>query len=97
MEKKGGGIRPIAIGCTLRRLAAKVAGNKVLNEMAALLSPCQLGYGVGKGAEAIKSLDSSRVLIKLDFKNAFNSVRRDKMLKAVPQLAPSIFPFVHSA
>ena len=23
-EKKGGGVRPIAIGCTLRRLAAKV-------------------------------------------------------------------------
>eukprot|EP00731_Ephydatia_muelleri_P031989 Em0023g496a len=76
-----------------------------MNEMAALLSSCQLGYGVSKGAEAavhtvrcyIKSLDSSRVLIKLDFKNAFNSVRRDKMLKAVQQLAPSIFPFVHSA
>ena len=45
LEKKGGGIRPIAVGCTLCRLAAKVVSGKVMVEMATLLSPCQLGYG----------------------------------------------------
>ena len=45
----------------------------------------------------ITSLDFSRVLIKcLDFKNAFNSVHRDKMLTAVQILAPfSILHVLH--
>jgi len=32
----------------------------------------------------------------LDFRNTFNSVRRDKMLRAVQDLVPSIYPFLHS-
>ena len=103
LEKKGGGVRPIAVGGSLRRLIAKVAGMKVMNEMGGLLAPVQLGYGVHRGAEAavhaaslyIKNLGDKCVL-KLDFKNAFNSVRRDKMLEAVQSFAPSLFPFVHS-
>ena len=58
LEKKGGGIRPIAVGCTLCRLAAKVASGKVMVEMATLLSSRQLGYGVSKGAEAAKDSPS---------------------------------------
>ena len=46
LEKKSGGVRPIAVGCTLRRLVAKVACLSVVDEMAELLSPTQLGYGV---------------------------------------------------
>ena len=105
MEKNGGGVRPIAVGCTIRRLAAKVVGNKVMKEMASILSPRQLGYGVSKGAEAavhaarlyINNLGSNKAVLKLDFINAFNSIRRDKMLSTVKRLAPSIYPFVHSA
>lgn len=40
-ERRGVG----AVGCTIRRLAAKVVGNKVMKEMASILSPRQLGYG----------------------------------------------------
>ena len=36
LEKKDGGVRPIAVGCTLRRLAVKVASGKVLEDM----QPC---------------------------------------------------------
>ena len=43
------------------------------------------------------NLNPNHVLLKLDFRNAFNSVRRDKMLEAVQDLAPELFPFVHSA
>ena len=35
--------------------------------------------------------------MKLDFQNAFNSIRRDKMLEAVQSLAPDLMAFVHSA
>ena len=104
LDKKGGGVRPIAIGCTLRRLVAKIAGSKVVNDASNLLSPRQLGYGISGGAEAavhatrlyLDQLQPDHALIKLDFRNAFNSVRRDKMLRAVQDLAPSIYPFVHS-
>ena len=54
--------------------------------MAVLLAPHQLGYGVKRGAEAavhsarlfLHNLKPQQVLLKLDFKNAFNSLRRDK-------------------
>ena len=105
LEKSSGGVRPIAVGCSLRRLVAKIAGQMVVEDMAALLSPKQLGYGDRGGAEAavhaarryLQNLPSGHALLKLDFRNAFNSVRRDKMLEAVRVLAPEIYPLVHSA
>ena len=36
-------------------------------------------------------------MLKLDFKNAFNSLRRDKMLQSVIKFAPAFFCFVQSA
>ena len=98
-------MRPIAVGCTLRRLVAKVASSKVQEEMATLLAPKQLGYGVKSGVEAaihsarlfLNNISPLKVLAKLDFENAFNSLRRDKMLSSVGELAPNILPFVHAA
>ena len=104
LTKKDGGIRPIAVGCTLRRLAAKIAGFRVRDRMAALLAPRQLGYGVRGGAEA--AVHAARLylqdlqhqcILKLDFRNAFNTLRRDKMLQAVQKLAPDLLPFVHAS
>ena len=105
LEKKSGGVRPIAVGCTLRRLVGKLAGNMVMEDMARLLSPRQLGYGIRGGAEAavhaarkfLQDLPADHALVKLDFCNAFNSVRRDRMLEAVRDLAPAIYPLVYSA
>ena len=36
-------------------------------------------------------------MVKVDFKNAFNSLRWDKMLRAVKDHIPDLLPFVHSA
>ena len=74
-------------------------------EMGALLAPRQLGYGVKGGCEAavhsarlyLDNLLEDHAILKLDFKNTFNSVRRDTMLEAVHDLALAIFPFVHTA
>ena len=104
LEKKSGGVRPIAVGCTLRHLVAKVAGFMVAEDMAALLAPQQLGYGVKGGADAavhaasmfLSNMDPDSAFVKLDFRNAFNFIRRDCMLQAVCNLAPTIYPFVHS-
>ena len=65
----------------------------------------QLGYGVHGGVEAavhaarkyMQNLPSEHAMLKLDFRNAFNSVRRDKVLEAVRDLAPNIYPLVHSS
>ena len=43
LEKKGGGVRHIAIGCTLHRLAAKAIGSQLKSRMGDLLMPRQLG------------------------------------------------------
>ena len=37
------------------------------------------------------------LLLKLDFKNAFNTCRRDKMLESVKEYAPELFAFADSA
>ena len=43
LMKESGGVRPIAIGYTLRRLVSKVACGLVINKMITLPSPHQLG------------------------------------------------------
>ena len=48
---KDGGVRPIAVGCTLRRLVGKIASTAVIDRMGTFLSPLQLGYGTPLGAE----------------------------------------------
>lgn len=91
LSKKNGGVHPIAVGCTLRRLVAKVVSGLVSGEMSSLLAPRQLGYDIPGGVEAavhsaryfLRIMDSNSAFLKLDFRNAFNSVRCDKMLTAV--------------
>ena len=76
-----------------------------MNQMSEMLAPLQLGYGVRQGAEAavhttriyLENLPPNNILLKLDFRNAFNSIRRDKLLEAARVWVPEIFPFVHSS
>ena len=104
LHLKRRGIRPIAVECTLRRLVAKCAGSKVMKEKGVLLFPKQLGCGIKRGIEIaihsarvyLSNLPHDHLILKLDFKNAFNTIRRDKMLLAVKDLAPNLLPFVHS-
>ena len=39
LKKKDVGLRPIAVGCTLQRMVAKVASRAVLERMRSLLAP----------------------------------------------------------
>lgn len=105
LRKKSGDVWPITVGCTMRRLVAKVASNLVVSDMGDSLSPLQLGYGVQGGSEAavhaaccfINNMDLSQAMVKLDYANTFNSLRRDRMLEAVSLYCPVIYPFVLSA
>ena len=102
LGKKDGGIRPIAVGCVLRRLAAKCLCASVFDDMGSLLFPHQLGFGSAMGVEtafhtarAFLSKLEDDLIIKLDFGNAFNNIRRDKMLHSVLSKAPELLPLAH--
>ena len=105
LRKKDGGIRPIAIGNTLRRLISKVAVRGCSERCSNLLKPNQLGFGVRMGAEAaihatrsfIESHRQNTILLKIDFTNAFNSIHRDKALEAGSEHLPSLFNYVLSS
>ena len=91
LDKKDGGIRPIAIGYVWRRLAAKCANSYAITRLASRFSPTQLGVGVKGGCEAavhasrrfVEGMVDGSVFVKLDFRNAFNCLRRDALLESV--------------
>ena len=103
LRKKDGGIRPITVGYVIRRIVAKCANQSIINRGSLGLLPRQLGVGVKGGIEAavhttrrfFESIqeDETKIVVKLDFKNAFNSIRRDKMLSIVAKSAPCIYAF----
>src|SRR6218665_847706 len=105
LSKKDGGIRPIAVGYTWRRLAAKCANSYAVSRLSQLLAPIQLGVGIPGGAEAavhatrrwVTTMPEDSVLVKLDFTNAFNTLRRDSLLDAVAREIPELYRFAHAA
>lgn len=106
LSKKDGGIRPIAVGLTIRRLIAKLCNTQVMRDAVDMFKPRQLGFGVRGGAESAvhglrrfidESMDSDQVIVKIDFKNAFNSLHRDHMLEEVRRHFPHAADFVSSA
>ena len=72
LGKKGGGVRPIAVGCILRRLAAKCLCTSVFDEMGSLLFPHQLRFAMGAKAAVhtarpyLSNLKDGHLMIKLD-------------------------------
>ena len=100
LRKKDGDIRPIAIGNVFRRLASKIAAKHVIQELRRQLPLVQLGVGVSGGCEAaaydvhayVQSpvLPGNNVLVKLDMKNVFITVRLDNFLEACSSRALSI-------
>ena len=105
-SKPSGGVRPIAIGNTFRRLTAKAAALAAKEAVKTKLFPLQLGVAVPGGAEAIvhtarsycrsnlESVDPV-LLLKIDFENAFNSVRRDLLLRTARKELRDIYPFIY--
>jgi hypothetical protein len=103
LSKKSGGIRPIAIGCTWRRLAAKCACSFASEKLKSIFAPRQVGVAVKGGCEAavhatrrfIAQMPPNHVVAKLDFSNAFNCLDRDHMLQQVADTVPEIYKFCH--
>eukprot|EP00759_Apiculatamorpha_spiralis_P008116 PhF_6_TR15074/c2_g1_i1/m.23702 len=101
--KKDGGIRPIAAGETLRRLIGKVQAAAEIPRLREVLEPLQMGVGSPMGAERIARIvenwrranmgDKNKVLFKVDLKNAYNSISRRAVLRALEKWAPNLVPW----
>lgn len=103
LNKTDDSIRPIAVGNTLRRLVARIASSRIAERIGRELRPKQLGFGTRGGAEAgvhaarhFVNYDhtSTKVLVKLDFRNAYNEIERHPLLQATKEKCPEIFRFI---
>ena len=102
--KKDGGVRPIAVGEVFRRIAGKILVARYQSDLALRLQPTQLGVGYRGGSEAIihrlrdwlSSANPDDALLQLDFRNAFNSISRQKMLAAIKAACPFFYRYAVS-
>lgn len=96
IPKKPRGIRPIAIGETLRRLAAKALVLQFQESACNQLLPIQLGVSIPQATEIIAHAVQAwyqhpkpdEALLLIDFENAYNSLDRQAMVNAVCADAP---------
>ena len=98
LNKDDGDVRPIAVGETVRRLASKCLCAATKEEAASYLRPLQVGVACPLGAEAAVKVitqyvrrhanSSDKVVLKVDFANAFNTVNREAFLRACSEHAP---------
>lgn len=105
LRKKDGGIRPIAIGCTLRRLCCKIISTRIQEETGTKLRPVQLSYGTRGSAETgvhatrrffDSNSDRVKAMLKIDFKIAFNMIHRQRVMQATYEFMPDYAPFFWS-
>ncbi|GKC88097.1 reverse transcriptase domain, reverse transcriptase zinc-binding domain protein [Tanacetum coccineum] len=104
LVKLGGGIRPIAVGTVWRRLVSKVSAIMIGHSLDGYLDGLQFGVGVAGGSEAILHSvnrlieafggDVGLSMLLVDFKNAFNLVYREVMLREVRLYRPAISRWV---
>ena len=102
LNKKCGGIRPVAVGKIIRRLVGKALLAEVKEDIATALGPNQFGVGAEGGSQRVAHImrrlfdsrqgDEDFVVCKFDLQNAFNSGLRQKMLNAVAKLLPGLLP-----
>lgn len=92
LEKKDGGVRPIAMGEALRRLIGRILSARHAESIGqALLKNGQVGVGIKNSAEALylatataaETMLPNAALVRFDMTNAFNCVSRVAIAKAV--------------
>ena len=106
LKKPDGGLRPIAIGNTFRRVSAKCAGYHVFESRQARYGNRQVGVGTKRGAELASQVfccliespqPKENVILKIDFENAFKSINRQFMPEKVFEIHPEVYKYSHSA
>jgi hypothetical protein len=90
LQKPSGGVRPIALTESIRRLASKSICLKHKEHFGELVGPHQYGVGVSSGIEKAVGYSrfcwrksGSEVMLQIDAKNAFNCVHRSAFFEAL--------------
>ena len=107
IQKKGGGLRPIAVGEIMRRLTSKCLSKCVKDEVFHTLTPLLVGVGVKVGCETVvhavsriqedpTTQPSDKWTLLLDFSNAFNSISRSHMFEEIQARIPTLTPWMES-
>ena len=103
LRKKDDGVRPIAIGDTLRRLVAKfLSAHETSVAVSRELQPLQMGVGARGACESL-AIGLQEVLnhppspapwvaVAVDISNAFNTLSRRAILEGVREFAPHLEP-----
>ncbi len=104
LNKDGVDVRPIASGDPLRRVASKCYCHILIDDIRKHFEPLQHGCSIN-GTERIihllrdlvdkEAVDTSKLVLKLDMKNAFNSVSRKAIFDAVLKDFPSLSRYVY--
>ena len=94
--KPNGGIRPIALGETLLKLAEVVLLEECSAKLRRLLEPHQLGCRTPAGAEAalmalrVATRQKGVCILQLDLRNAYGMITRRELLDAAAAVAPDL-------
>ena len=104
LVKQGGGLRPIAIGETIRRLVSKCCCEATTEDAKIIFGSLQVGVATEGGAEAsvhaARKLakefgeDPGKIMLRVDFSNAFNMADRTEMLAQVYEKLPGLYRWV---
>ena len=104
IHKRDGGLRAITVGLTLQWLPTKIGSGHihVTHLDGSTLASLKLSFGMTSGCEVVvqaahqylASMLTNHVLLKIDFKNAFNSLRWNRILVAVQSSFPELYPFI---
>ena len=101
LPKKDGGLRPIAVGELVRRIAGKILVTRYQASIALNLQPLQAGVACAGGMERIihaiqvwaTDSASEEALIQVDLKNAFGCLDRVHMLNSIREICPVFLPY----
>ena len=97
------------MGNVYRRLPGRIGARHIAATLGPELRPIQLGVGTPLGCEtavhAVREYISAdrtdsetpRVLVKIDVRNAFNTIRRDVVLTRIHERCPEVYPMAHQA
>ncbi len=104
LNKEGADVRPIASGDPLRRVVSKCYCYNMIDDIREHFEPLQHGCSIN-GTERIvhlfrdlvdkEAFDSTKLVLKLDMKNAFNSVSRQAIFAATVKHFPSLSRYVY--
>ena len=103
LTKSGGGIRPIAMADSFRKLVAKIIATRLTNPFLTLLRPHQYRIALRGGLETLTtelSIDvdhtQADVVISLDAKNAFNTLSRTVIKQRIQEAnLVEFIPYMH--